>query len=410
MDKNKEIVYLNVGGTKFATSKQTLISVENTFFTALLSHDENGDLIPALKDYEGYFFIDRDPEPFRIILNYLRSGQLNVDNVDLDTLLHEAEFYGIVPLIRRLKFCHNLLNKTECSGSLLFQGIIKFDEEIDNPEYRLLGDTRDSTELRSNPSPGTSSPNKRLVVQIVTDNYIVSVGYTYQIRFYKFSDSHGFRLLFEPYDLEHEIDTVAFYRQTQADGFTLFIGIYFKELKRIQLWCLLFNKDSLTYQKSITSNFSLRESEVNALFFIGPHLVALSYASGLIGVSHAHNGQWLIQNLTEESDSHISISAYDKVGCDFLLLATNNGSIYLIDMNKFPLRIKVDEERIFLRTIASARTEALTNFSFHQDGGLLINLLYKDPNKKMITALSCYLITKSKNQPRKWYGAVTKTF
>ena len=45
MDKNKEIVYLNVGGTKFATSKQTLISVENTFFTALLSHDENGDLI-----------------------------------------------------------------------------------------------------------------------------------------------------------------------------------------------------------------------------------------------------------------------------------------------------------------------------------------------------------------------------
>lgn len=375
MDKNKEIVYLNVGGTKFATSKQTLISVENTFFTSLLSHDLN-PLIPALKDHEGYFFIDRDPDLFRIVLNYLRSGQLNVDNVNLDTLLHEAEFYGIVPLVKRLKFCSNLLNKTECSGSLLFQGIIRFDEDLNNPEYRLLGDTRDSGELRPSRSPFAFPPDQRPVVQIVTDNYFVAIGYTHQIRFYKFSDSHGFRLLFEPYDLEHEIDTVAFYRQTQSDGFTLFIGIYFKELKRIQLWCLLFNKDSLTYQKSITSNFSLRENEVNALFFIGPHLVALSYASGLIGVSHAHNGQWLIQNIITESDSHVSISAYDKVGCDFLLLATNNGSIYLIDMEKFPLRIK--------------------------DGGLLINELYKDPNKKMITALSCYLITKSKNQPRKW--------
>ena len=89
MDKNKEIVYLNVGGIKFCTSKQTLISIENTFFTSLLSHEN--DRISSLKDQEGYFFIDRDPDVFKIILNYLRSGQLlNLDNVNLDTLLHEA--------------------------------------------------------------------------------------------------------------------------------------------------------------------------------------------------------------------------------------------------------------------------------------------------------------------------------
>lgn len=281
--------------------------------------------------------------------------------------------------MKRLKFCHNLLNKTECSGSLLFQGIIKFDEDLNNPEYRLLGDTRESS-IHGNELKNDPLSNRNLVVQIVTDNYFVSVGYTYQIRFYKFTDTHGFRLLFEPYDLEHKIGKIAFYRQTQHDGFTLYIGVYFEELKRIQLWCLLFNKDSLTYQKTITSNFNLRESTVNALFFIGPHLVALSYENGLIGVSHAHNGQWLIQNLTEESfeeSNLLSISAYDKVGCDFLLLATTTGSIYLIDMDKFPLRIK--------------------------DGGLLINELYEDPNKKMITSISCYLTTKSKLQPRKWF-------
>lgn len=112
----------------------------------------------------------------------------------------------------------------------------------------------------------------------------------------------------------------------------------------------------------------------------------MSFENGLIGVSHAHNGQWVIQNLTEESNL-LSISAYDKVGCDFLLLATTTGSIFLIDMDKFPLRIK--------------------------DGGLLINELFKDPNKKTITSISCYLTTKNKHQFRKWfeiaYGTIDGT-
>lgn len=87
------IVYLNVGGQKFCTSKQTLISVENTFFTSLLSHEN--DVVSALKDHKDRFFIDRDPDLFRVILNYLRTGQLhNIDKYSLDTLLHEAEFYG----------------------------------------------------------------------------------------------------------------------------------------------------------------------------------------------------------------------------------------------------------------------------------------------------------------------------
>lgn len=181
-------------------------------------------------------------------------------------------------MVKRLKFCYNLLNKTECcSGSLLFQGLIRFndDDDLANPEYRLFGATTRETK-NLNDIHQTDTSNQNVVVQIVTDNNFVCIGYTYQLRFYRFTDTHGFRLLFEPYDLEYKIDTIAFYRQTQSDGFlsfTLYIGIYFEELKRIQLWCLVFNKDSLTYQKTITSNFSLRESIVNSLFFIGPHLV-----------------------------------------------------------------------------------------------------------------------------------------
>lgn len=54
-----------------------------------------------------------------------------------------------------------------------------------------------------------------------------------------------------------------------------------------------------------------------------------------------------------------------KAGCNFLLLGSRLGSIYLIDMQKFPLRIA--------------------------DGGLLINELYEDPEAEEITAISCYL-------------------
>lgn len=283
-------------------------------------------------------------------------------------------------MVKRLKFCHNIVNRTECSGSLLFQGFVKYDEDLHNPEYKpAIGSLRDEPFLRDD----NDTANEKSVVQIISDNYLVAIAYTYQIRFYKFTDTYGFRLLFEPYDLKHKVNTIAFYRQTQQEGFTLFIGIYFEEIKRIQLYSLLFNKDSLTYQKVITSNFSLKDNYVNALFFIGPHLTALSFENSLIGVSHAHNGQWLIQNLTEESNL-LSISAYDKVECDFLLLATTTGSIFSLDMIKFPLRIK--------------------------DSGLLINELYKDPNKKMITSISCY---NKMNHSRKWfeiaYGTVDGT-
>lgn len=62
------------------------------------------------------------------------------------------------------------------------------------------------------------------------------------------------------------------------------------------------------------------------------------------------------------------ISSYDTAG-SFLLLGCTNGSIYYIDMQKFPLRMK--------------------------DNDLLVTELYKDPNDDMVTALSVYLTPKT---------------
>ena len=133
---NNGIVHLNVGGTRFSTSRQTLLLMqssssssslgqsssaggmsaahqENTFFTALLS-----GRISSHKDESGAYFIDRDPDLFRMILNYLRTRAISLENVDLKALLHEAEFYGIAPLVKQLTLCSEL-DQSGC-GDVLF--------------------------------------------------------------------------------------------------------------------------------------------------------------------------------------------------------------------------------------------------------------------------------------------------
>jgi hypothetical protein len=112
-----DIIHLNVGGTKFSTSRQTLTCIQDSFFTSLLSQR-----IPTCRDETGALFIDRDPKLFSIILNFLRTKELDVNGVDISVLRHEAEFYGVLPLVQRLSLCEDL-DRSLC-GDVLFTGFI----------------------------------------------------------------------------------------------------------------------------------------------------------------------------------------------------------------------------------------------------------------------------------------------
>jgi hypothetical protein len=114
-----DIIQLNVGGTRFATSRQTLTQVladadadtdadvasqvQDTFFTGLLS-----GRIQTSRDEQGAIFIDRDPDLFRLVLSYLRNHTIAFDDVNFKELRHEAEFYGIAPLVKKLSLCAEL--------------------------------------------------------------------------------------------------------------------------------------------------------------------------------------------------------------------------------------------------------------------------------------------------------------
>ncbi|XP_034563231.1 BTB/POZ domain-containing protein KCTD2 [Notolabrus celidotus] len=94
-------VRLNVGGTYFITTKQTLCRDPKSFLFRLCQEDPDLD---SDKDETGAYLIDRDPTYFGPILNYLRHGKLIMDkNLAEEGVLEEAEFYNIVSLVRLVK-------------------------------------------------------------------------------------------------------------------------------------------------------------------------------------------------------------------------------------------------------------------------------------------------------------------
>ena len=64
-----EVISLNVGGTIFVTSVATLTKDPNSMLAPMFGGAT--ELPPARKDGHGNYFLDRDPEAFRVILTFL---------------------------------------------------------------------------------------------------------------------------------------------------------------------------------------------------------------------------------------------------------------------------------------------------------------------------------------------------
>ncbi|XP_015119776.1 BTB/POZ domain-containing protein KCTD3 isoform X2 [Diachasma alloeum] len=432
-----DIVHLNVGGTRFSTSRQTLTWIPDSFFTALLSNR-----IASRRDETGALFVDRDPKMFSIILNYLRTRDIDLRNTDIRGLRHEAEYYGITPLIKRLILCEDL-TQSSC-GDVLFYGYlpppsIPLQEPVGVPpvadvsvhgrvssggrpevagtsngpgggqaaapagasgqnqkpplsnhsrnsslDYRVpqrslqhsrnpsldlrhvRNSSADMNKLFKNEVGLVFGPHQAsgwvdpLRVQIIKahHNWIV-IAYAHFITCYRLKDSSGWQHAFTSPHIEAIIERVAINAKmgTGADGKMVAIAYG----SQVRLWSV--SEEGI---KTNIGTFNLNV-RVEYLFFIGSQLVALSQ-TGKIGVWHAMSQHWQIQDV-------VSISSFDTAG-SFLLLGCNNGSIYYIDMQKFPLRMK--------------------------DNDLLVTELYRDPNLDPITAISVYLTPKTTGLCGNW--------
>ncbi|KAM3911823.1 SH3KBP1-binding protein 1 [Leptodactylus fuscus] len=373
-----DVIHLNVGGKRFSTSRQTLTWVSDSFFSSLLS-----GRISSLKDETGAIFIDRDPTVFAPILNFLRTKELDTRGVNSSLLLHEAEFYGITPLVRRLQLCEEL-ERSSC-GSVLFNGYLPppvFPAKRRN-RHSVSGLQVSSRSAANERAPvrrsNTMPPNLggagilgRLLeersygngglagdpgmVRIICGHHNwIAVAFAQFIVCYRMKETSGWQLIFTSPCLDWVIERVALNAKTIGGS----LGDNDKMLavascSEIILWAITGDGSG-----SEIGVFSLGVP-VEALFFVGNQLIATSH-TGKIGVWNAVTKHWQIQDV-------VPINSYDTAG-SFLLLGCNNGSIYYVDVQKFPLRMK--------------------------DNDLLVTELYRDPSEDAITALSVYLTPKT---------------
>ena len=101
----RPIIHLNVGGTLYTTTKETLTKCEPSGLRKVF----NCDVPECPKDKDGNYFIDADGPLFRYILNYLRTVDpmsfnsgfiiLPTDFQELRQLEAEAEFYGLTNMV-----------------------------------------------------------------------------------------------------------------------------------------------------------------------------------------------------------------------------------------------------------------------------------------------------------------------
>ncbi|XP_029475929.1 SH3KBP1-binding protein 1 [Rhinatrema bivittatum] len=378
--RSGEVIHLNVGGKRFSTSRQTLTWISDSFFSSLLS-----GRISTLKDEAGAIFIDRDPTVFAPILNFLRTKELDPRGVNIRLLLHEAEFYGITPLVRRLQLCEDL-ERSSC-GSVLFNGYLpppvfpakrRNRHSVAGPQIitgRLTPLER-APVRRSNTMPpnlGNAGLLGRLLedrmvggtagvssdpgmVRIICGHYNwIAVAYAQFIVCYRMKETSGWQQVFSSPRLDWVIERVALNARVIGGS----LGDNDKMLavtscSEIILWAIQTDGNG-----SEIGVFNLGVP-AEALFFVGNQLIATSH-TGKVGVWNAVTKHWQIQDV-------VPINSYDTAG-SFLLLGCNNGSIYYVDVQKFPLRMK--------------------------DNDLLVTELYRDPSEDAITALSVYLTPKT---------------
>ncbi|KAH7709119.1 potassium channel tetramerization domain containing 3 [Aphelenchoides avenae] len=411
--------------------------------------------ISSVDDETGAIFIDRDPDLFRRILNYLRTNKIDLQNVDLSTLKHEAQYYGVGPLVKRLTLCEEM-DDSPC-GDVLFHAYLQppippcpvsnvrsdaqrgshvrscsataesshhstsespsnstgsstssIPSKFKVPAHSLAHPSSNSssggsgTSARSSDSAKAPSASARectsppsslrthtknsscdltrqlrsemailmkqqsLRAEPLTDSLRVrilrvhhnAIAAAYYDFFccYRLKDNFGWQPIYTSPRMESPIRHMSLISKFGSQGSEKLVAVALAD-NTVHLWSVDDNNDAQLSRK--LGKFSLT-AQIDKLFFIGAQLVALS-KSGKVGIWHSMTQNWQVQDVMQ-------ISCYDTAG-SVLLLGCTNGSINIIDMQKFPLRMK--------------------------DNDLLITELYRDPNADVITAISVYLTPKT---------------
>ena len=94
-------VKLNVGGTKFETTRGTLTSAPGSLLSKMFDPDSGRP--PAALSEDGYYLIDACPRAFAVILNWLRYKEILDKEVHPGTVIPVADYFGLPELCEKLE-------------------------------------------------------------------------------------------------------------------------------------------------------------------------------------------------------------------------------------------------------------------------------------------------------------------
>ncbi|KAJ7303854.1 hypothetical protein JRQ81_011362, partial [Phrynocephalus forsythii] len=265
--------------------------------------------ISTLKDETGAIFIDRDPEVFAPILNFLRTKELDIRKTNASLLLHEAQFYGITPLVHHLQL-HEELERSSC-GSVLFNGYLpppvfpakrwnrhsvtgaQLAARSGNPLERglvrrsntmppNLGNAGLLGRLLEERNSGAGATNDPGMVRLVCGHHNwIAVAYAQFLVCYRMKETSGWQLAFCSPRLDWVIERVALNARVQGGS----LGdsdkmVAAASCSEILLWALQPDGNG-----SEIGVFHLGVP-LEGLFFVGSQLIATSH-TGKIGVWNA---------------------------------------------------------------------------------------------------------------------------
>jgi len=99
--KDSEWIQLNVGGKILQTTRCTLTKDPNSMLYRMFSETSVWE---SATDQNGAYLLDRDPQYFNPLLNYLRHGDMIIDrNVNVEGIIKEAEFFQVQGAIESAK-------------------------------------------------------------------------------------------------------------------------------------------------------------------------------------------------------------------------------------------------------------------------------------------------------------------
>ncbi|KAJ3034688.1 hypothetical protein HDV00_004778 [Rhizophlyctis rosea] len=109
-------VRLNVGGRIFETSRKTL-TTHSLSFLAIMFDPSNASMLHP--DPDGSVFIDRSPELFVPILEFYRTGRLEVPpGMSKKALMAEVEFYGLSEAVDEAGGIEKVKSDNHSNGSV----------------------------------------------------------------------------------------------------------------------------------------------------------------------------------------------------------------------------------------------------------------------------------------------------